>query len=313
MALKDTWKDKVDGIDDVLASDINSIARSAIQSEEKIAKQETTISGKVDKITKTWQAYTTDDNGNTVPKKLAAKPADGGVVLYNAGGILKTNAPVADLDCVNKKTMDDGLAVKLDALTNGDHNTAWLYGNSWDGKYQLFKTSPHGTVGQILLYGDVTKTAKEKPKGTIGVNMPEQPYQATPKQYVDNKFRDLQQGVYNALGVLYTFESVKLGSPYNEIPVGALSIAYLESIGGVNVYSHATGERVFVGTTDIVAIHIYDANNDRLSTYDPTAPQYIELPEGAVAIVFEYREPTVSVWDTLEIDASIKYQIKVGA
>ena len=40
MALKDTWKDKVDGVDDVLAEDINSIAHSVIELEEGVNEKE---------------------------------------------------------------------------------------------------------------------------------------------------------------------------------------------------------------------------------------------------------------------------------
>ena len=36
MAFKDIWKDKVDGVDDVLAEDINSIAQATIDNEEDI-------------------------------------------------------------------------------------------------------------------------------------------------------------------------------------------------------------------------------------------------------------------------------------
>lgn len=36
MALKDTWKDRVDGVDDVLASDPNEIAHAVIELEESI-------------------------------------------------------------------------------------------------------------------------------------------------------------------------------------------------------------------------------------------------------------------------------------
>ena len=36
MALKDIWKDKVNGVDDVVAEDINAIAQSVIECEEGI-------------------------------------------------------------------------------------------------------------------------------------------------------------------------------------------------------------------------------------------------------------------------------------
>lgn len=36
MALKDTWKDRVDGVDSVMASDPNEIAHAVIELEESI-------------------------------------------------------------------------------------------------------------------------------------------------------------------------------------------------------------------------------------------------------------------------------------
>lgn len=36
MSFKDKWTDKIDGVDDVLAEDINSIAREVIQVEEQL-------------------------------------------------------------------------------------------------------------------------------------------------------------------------------------------------------------------------------------------------------------------------------------
>ena len=39
MAFKDIWKDKVDGVDDVVAKDINDIANQVIKNEEDIQKK----------------------------------------------------------------------------------------------------------------------------------------------------------------------------------------------------------------------------------------------------------------------------------
>lgn len=40
MSLKDTWKNKTDGVDDVLADDINNIAQAVIQNENDIIEQD---------------------------------------------------------------------------------------------------------------------------------------------------------------------------------------------------------------------------------------------------------------------------------
>lgn len=86
---------------------------------------------------------------------------------------------------MSQKAVTDALGGKLDALTNGDRNTTWLYGNSWDGKYGLFKASMHGSSQQIVMYGTSDATAKGEVKGTIGVAVPAHPYQAANKKYVD--------------------------------------------------------------------------------------------------------------------------------
>lgn len=43
MALKNTWTDKVDGVDDVLAEDINAIAHQAIENADAIADSENAL------------------------------------------------------------------------------------------------------------------------------------------------------------------------------------------------------------------------------------------------------------------------------
>ena len=43
MALKNIWTDKVDGVDDVLAEDINAIAHQAIENADAIADSENTL------------------------------------------------------------------------------------------------------------------------------------------------------------------------------------------------------------------------------------------------------------------------------
>lgn len=43
MGLKETWIDKVDGVDDVVAKDINDIAHQAIENAEAIAESENAL------------------------------------------------------------------------------------------------------------------------------------------------------------------------------------------------------------------------------------------------------------------------------
>lgn len=58
--LKDTWQDKVDGVSDILADDINSVAASAIESEERIVAIEGQIgdiSAVLDEIIEVEEGY----------------------------------------------------------------------------------------------------------------------------------------------------------------------------------------------------------------------------------------------------------------
>lgn len=205
MALKDTWKDKVDGIDDVLASDINSIARSAIQSEEKIAEQETAINGKVDKVDAKRIVYGTGNNGEPVQRYISQTPSTNAVPQYSSDGRLQTNAPVEDLDCVNKKTMDDGLASKFSLPSKLD---AWsILGigdyNAETGKYkpQIYKRDPVGCVNAgVATFASVTDESRwdkkyQNLKYTLGVPDPIKPIQVANKRYVDNKVDLIKEDV----------------------------------------------------------------------------------------------------------------------
>ena len=58
MALKDKWVDKQDGIDDVLAEDINSIANAVIELEEKGIRVE------INPIENGYRVTITDINGD---------------------------------------------------------------------------------------------------------------------------------------------------------------------------------------------------------------------------------------------------------
>jgi hypothetical protein len=141
---------------------------------------------KLDKSTNASSVYATDENGAQTLLKYAVGILGYGLVQRTSGGdILVRDTPASISAAVNRKYVDNGLSKKLDALTNGDNNTTWLYGNDYKGNYGMFKTSPHGKAGHIVIYGAPDRTAGSEPDGTIGVHMPERPYQAVPREYVD--------------------------------------------------------------------------------------------------------------------------------
>ena len=254
------------------------------------------LGGKVDKVTDPWIAYTTDDNGNTVPKKLTGNPAAGGVVLYNEGGIVKTNAPVADIDCANKGYVDKGLAGKLNVK---NPNGMWAYTteNGTQTERRLV-TSPsawsipvYGTGGVLYTNDPLKKNQTNEEKVCANV------------AYVDNKCRDLQQGVYNALGVQYiTVESTNENlTP--DVPENAMRFACIESVGNA-VGCKADGTAI--GSVDVQVLANY------MPVDTATLPVYVDMGD---YLNLHYELPNGAPDGTEYVKVTgrkIIYQVKVG-
>ena len=229
-------------------------------------------------------------------RKITSIPTAWCVPWFDGKGKLQSNEPVEDLDCVNKKAMEDGLADKLDAKTqdgmwaytteNGTQTVRLLVTSPSDGTIPLYGT------GGVLYTNDPLKknqTTKEKVCANVG--------------YVDRKCQDLQQGVYNALGVQYiTVEKTNEDfSP--EIPPNAMRFACIESVGnavacaedGTEVAS--VGVRVFANglLVDTTNSPVYvDMGESRMLSYDLSNA----LPDGAIYVKVTGRK--------------IIYQVKVG-
>jgi hypothetical protein len=109
MALKNTWKNKIDGVDDVLAEDINSIAQAVIQNEKDITEQdgrmgnfEEELSGKAD----ISQLNTKADKEDTYTKEEVD------TLIGESGGmssndIFTTIANITVEEAVNAITIDE--------------------------------------------------------------------------------------------------------------------------------------------------------------------------------------------------------------
>lgn len=67
MALKDTWVDKIDGVDDASAEDINTVARAVIELEEKGGGSSSIV----------LDSEMSDTSENAVQNKVIKKYVDG--------------------------------------------------------------------------------------------------------------------------------------------------------------------------------------------------------------------------------------------
>lgn len=132
MSLKFEWRDKQDGVDDILSEDINSIAHAVIESEEKIENlfekisgggsveivQETgesteavmsqkattdALDGKLDKVTEThWgpRIYGVNADGSQVLYGLSWGTSADSIAIRTTGGALSVGTPLGDAHAV---------------------------------------------------------------------------------------------------------------------------------------------------------------------------------------------------------------------
>lgn len=266
----------------------------------------TEMEKKVDKITATWMAYTTDGNGKTASKPLAAKPSSGGVVLYNEGGILKTNAPAEDNDAANRKFVEDGLAGKVSAqkFTSGKNRMYCARPNNPNSYYEM-DSKPW--LDCIPVYTDIesniTPNASPYGQATIVVADPKHPYQAANRRFVERTVAPLQRDVNTLIqvsaGVLYQEESLEDVSPVLGIPEGWMSAITLDMLGP-SISTRYT-------TSDTVAPV---SNSQTISgvtiTYDPDTEIYTLNGQGTDeygggAVIYVPINP-VSINPPLELD-----------
>lgn len=127
MSLKEIWKDKVDGVDDVLAEDINAIARQAILNEESIES----VSNRVDGLNDDMTANTASINRRIDNLEgMLIKYTEDSSEVY-AKSVPTNSAHKAILNRVGGKTIKKGSKnICTDAVEGGIPFTAPL-GNSY--------------------------------------------------------------------------------------------------------------------------------------------------------------------------------------
>ena len=151
-------------------------------------KIEISGSGCVQKDTSPFIVYGTDGNGDALNRRLTANPVPNAIVQYDNSGKLSTSTPINDLDCTNKKYVDDNY-VKKDTTParviyahDGNGNPIMLYpqtraeANEWWIPTYRFNTEGDSITGNAVLL----------------TNTPIKPYQCANKKYVDNSDKDLR-------------------------------------------------------------------------------------------------------------------------
>ena len=105
----------------------------------------------VKKTIETNKVYGTDSTGGQALKPFADTPTPSALATYNDVSNLKTSVPVEDLDCTNKKYVDDAIDQipnKLDKQT-AQTESDQVYGKLADGSQTMFDVTMGATATTI--------------------------------------------------------------------------------------------------------------------------------------------------------------------
>lgn len=145
-------------------------------------KIEISGSGCVQKDTSPFIVYGTDGNGNALNRRLTANPVSNAIAQYSDSGRLSTDTPMNDLNCTNKKYVDDNYVKKDTSVASQQ-----VYGHATNGDPQMFYvTTGNANPNWLCTYQPATSGATQPfGSGRLITQDPTQPYQAANKHYVD--------------------------------------------------------------------------------------------------------------------------------
>ena len=134
-------------------------------------------------------SYTTDlyavvQGGSS--KKLFRLPVEyterkGRIVSSSPDGTIRTLDPIDDLDCTNKRYVDNNFVKK----TKPNSSYYQLYGVNTIGEYTFPVDNSEGQIGAISKFWQ-SEIGANPPKGYLLTNIPTKPYQCANKKYVDD-------------------------------------------------------------------------------------------------------------------------------
>ena len=196
-------------------------------------KIEISGSGCVQKDTSPFIVYGTDGNGDALNRRLTANPVPNAIVQYDNSGKLSTSTPINDLDCTNKKYVDDNYVKLVDP---GYVNTLKVYGyGATHDKQPTLLAGDLAAINYTLAY--------RNEYATFDVGEPQKDSNPATKKYVDNSDKALRLKLSNLEQALngYILDTTK--EAYADLDSAVLknSVAV-----GDNVYPIADKTRALV-------------------------------------------------------------------
>lgn len=273
MALKDTWTDKLDGIDDVLASDINSIAQSAISLEEKTEIADKKIEELSEKVEN--QKAPSVELADTLNNDDTDKAPSVHAVNVGLDG-MQLSASMDDdfkftVSLLNAK--DEVISMQEIDLPFGEMIKSGKVSDDGDKIILTLKN------GQTIEFGVEPIVDGLATKEELEVN----------KIFVEDSLAPIKRDVANiqaaALGKLYTTREEWVSSVLFNILEGTLPHFYC---GDITIYFNSHDGSVSA-SAQAETITFYDSGNASISTV-PISQRYIEIPEGATKIGVDYSD-----------------------
>lgn len=163
---------------DKLGGDID-LSNYVTQDQLSNYAQKNELDTKLDKVTTTtdvYQVYVKAPDGTQTMANISNYIAQGNIVVWGAGGKIKTNTPTENTDCANKKYVDDLEDSKVSKITTAD-DTERVYAVSETGEQIMIVST---------IEDDANTLVRRNEEGCITISKEiTHDYEATNKLYVD--------------------------------------------------------------------------------------------------------------------------------
>ena len=240
-------------------------------------KIEISGSGCVQKDTSPFIVYGTDGNGDALNRRLTANPVPNAIVQYDDSGKLSTSTPINDLNCTNKKYVDDNFVKLIDP---GYVDVLKVYGYRTTHDKQPTLTEGHLRARPYTL-------AYRNGNATFDVGEPQENSNPATKKYVDNSDKDMRLKLSNLEQTLNGYildttkeayadldsavlkDSVALGD--NVYPIADKTRALVSRIEGKTTKMVQLFDKSVIPATSTVSGITYTNNNDGSITINGTA------------------------------------------
>lgn len=213
-------------------------------------------------------------------------------------GTLAVTTPEKPLHAANKQYVDDGLAGKVDIKLNGTNHMYVYAVNPNSSEVVITPTAVSPKQYQLARYNGLGEGGTSEGNGNLTTSDPSQPYHCANKKYVndeDKKLSDRITFVEQALGEFVVTDFKENWAEGIDVPSGAFPNIYIDAAEGsgaiMNWETGEVSERVKFVATKVI---FFGANSTELGRADITTNRFVTIPEGTIALTFNWNDVDTS-------------------